>query len=195
MSKETSAPLALWYFLTGRPQSEQAALPARPFASPYVAGVLLGITLFLAFFVMGRGLGASGALNRVMAALYVTVSEGFAASLTYYRGYFGGERSVLYNYAVFQLLGVFAGGYVSAAVGRRAHLTVERGPRSSLLLRFALAFLGGAIMAIGARIARGCTSGQVLTGSANLAIGSLVMFLGFFAGAYALAYVVRKQWI
>lgn len=195
MSKETSAPVALWYFLTGRPGTAQETLPARPFASPYVAGVLLGVTLFLAFFVMGRGLGASGAMDRMMATLYGTLNEGFAASLSYYQGYLGGGRPVLYNYAVFQLLGVFAGGYVSAALGRRARLTVERGPRSTLRSRFALAFTGGAIMAIGARIARGCTSGQVLTGSANLAIGSLIMFLCFFAGAYGVAYAVRKQWI
>ena len=195
MSKETSAPVASWNFLTGQPGAAHEALPAKPFWSPYAAGVLLGVSLFLAFFVMGRGLGASGSLNRIMATLYGMVSEDFAAALAYYRGYFGGGRPVLYNYAVFQLLGVFVGGYVSAALGRRAHLTVERGPRSTLRWRFALAFSGGAIMAIGARIARGCTSGQVLTGSANLAIGSLVMFLCFFAGAYGLAYVVRKQWI
>ncbi|HKI99479.1 MAG TPA: YeeE/YedE thiosulfate transporter family protein [bacterium] len=195
MSKETSAPLAVWFFLTGRPDARDEALAPKAFWSPYAAGVLLGITLFLAFFVMGRGVGASGSMNRMMAAIYALFSEGFAASLHYYQGYFGSSRSVLYNYAVFQILGVFVGGYVSAALGRRAHLTVERGPRIDLRSRFALAFTGGAIMAIGARIARGCTSGQVLTGSANLAIGSLIMFVCFFAGAYAVAYVVRKQWI
>jgi uncharacterized protein len=193
MSKGMQATLQLWSALAARPQAGAQA-PPKPFWSPYLAGVLLGVTLFLAFFVMGRGLGASGALNRVMAFFYGLASEDFAASLAYYRGYFGSGRSVLYNYALFQLLGVLVGGYVSAALGRRATLTVERGPRSGLGARFALAFTGGAIMAVGARIARGCTSGQVLTGSANLAIGSLIMFLCFFAGAYATAYLVRKQW-
>lgn len=195
MSKETSAPVAVWYFLTGTPRHQQAALAPKPFWSPYAAGVLLGVTLFLAFFVMGRGLGASGALNRMMAFLYGVVDEGFASSLAYYRSYFAGGHSVLYNYAVFQLLGVFVGGYTSAALGRRSHLTVERGPRIGLRGRFALAFVGGMIFAVGARLARGCTSGQVLTGSANLAIGSLVMFVCFFAGAYGMAYFLRKQWI
>jgi uncharacterized protein len=195
MSKETSAPLAVWYFLTGRSEAEHEALAPQPFWSPYVAGVLLGVTLFLAFFVMGRGLGASGAMNRVMAFFYGLASEDFAASLSYYRGYFGSGRSVLYNYALFQLLGVLVGGYTSAALGHRSHLTVERGPRAKLGQRFALAFTGGLIMAIGARIARGCTSGQVLTGSANLAVGSLIMFVCFFAGAYGVAWFVRKQWI
>lgn len=193
MSKVTSLPLAFWTFLNARPDAREEA-PPKAYWSPYVAGVLLGVTLFLAFFVMGRGLGASGAMNRGMAYLYALVSADFAESLTYYRGYFGTGRSVLYNYALFQLLGVLIGGYVSAALGRRARLMVERGPRGDLRTRFALAFAGGAIMAVGARIARGCTSGQVLTSSANLAIGSLIMFLCFFAGAYATAYLVRKQW-
>jgi uncharacterized protein len=195
MSKETSAPLAVWYFLTGASQRREETLAPKPFWSPYAAGVLLGVTLFLAFFVMGRGLGASGAMNRMMAFLYGVADETFASSLAYYRSYFAGGRSVLYTYAVFQLLGVFVGGYVSASLGRRSHLTVERGPHIALGPRFALAFAGGAVFAVGARIARGCTSGQVLTGSANLAIGSLIMFVCFFAGAYGMAYLMRKQWI
>jgi len=194
MSVITPIALTLRGFLLGRPQGEAEAAP-RPYASPYVAGVVLGVTLFLAFFVMGRGLGASGAMNRMMVYFYGLASTDLVASFSYYRSYFTGGRSVLYNYALFQLLGVLVGGYISAALSHRSRLTVERGPRSTLVWRFALAFTGGAIMAIGARIARGCTSGQVLTGSANLAIGSLVMFVCFFAGAYGLAYLVRKQWI
>lgn len=195
MSKETSAPVAVWYFLTGAPRHQEAALAPKPFWSPYAAGALLGVTLFLSFFVMGRGLGASGAMNRGMAFLYGLFSEHFAASLAYYRSYFAAGHSVLYSYAVFELLGVFVGGYASAALSRRSHLTVERGPRIGLGGRFALAFIGGAVFAVGARLARGCTSGQVLTGSANLAIGSLVMFICFFVGAYGMAYFLRKQWI
>ena len=194
MNKATPLPDALWSFFAGRPADSVAHAP-RPYWSPYAAGVLMGLVLFTAFFVMGRGVGASGAMNRMMAAAYAVFGEGFAASLTYYKSYFGTGRSVLYNYAIFQLLGVFIGGYASAALGRRARLTVEQGPRSNLPLRFSLAFAGGLIMALGARIARGCTSGQVLTGSANLAIGSLIMFIAFFAGAYVTAYWVRKQWI
>lgn len=195
MSKETSAPVAVWHFLTGQPETRDEALAPKPFWSPYAAGVLLGVVLFAAFFVMGRGVGASGSMNRITAWLYALVSADLATSFAYYESYFASARSVLYNYALFQILGVFVGAYTSAALGRRSHLTVEQGPRSTTRSRFALAFAGGAIMAIGARIARGCTSGQVLTGSANLAVGSLIMFLAFFAGAYLIAYVVRKQWI
>jgi hypothetical protein len=38
---------------------------ARPFWNPYVAGVALGLVLLGSFLVMGHGLGASGASNRL----------------------------------------------------------------------------------------------------------------------------------
>ena len=49
-------------------------------------------------------------------------------------------------------------------------------------------------MAAGAAIARGCTSGQALTGGALLSVGGW-LFLGVaFATAHALAPLVRKLW-
>lgn len=195
MSQATSPAPAFWQTLAAALRGKEERPAAKPFWSPYAAGVLLGVMLFAAFFVMGRGLGASGALNRVTAFFYAGISEEFATSLTYYKSYFSSGKSVLYNYALFQLLGTIVGAYVSAALGHRSRLEVEMGPRGRLGPRFALAFAGGGVMAIGARIARGCTSGQVLTGSANLAVGSLLMFVFFFAGAYMTAYFVRKQWI
>lgn len=58
-----------------------------------------------------------------------------------------------------------------------------------------LAFAGGFIAAYGAKIAKGCTSGQALTGGSILNVGSLVFMLAVFASAYALAYFVRKEWL
>ena len=56
------------------------------------------------------------------------------------------------------------------------------------------AFLGGAFMGYGARMARGCTSGQALSGGAVLSAGSWAFMMAVFAGAYALAYFVRRLW-
>ena len=46
-----------------------------------------------------------------------------------------------------------------------------------------------------AALARGCTSGQALSGGATLATGSWLFMLMVFAGGYAVAYFVRRQWI
>ena len=195
--KETSPPHPIWSVVSPVPRERAGEhAPPRPFASPYVAGVILGLVLFASFFVTGRGLGASGPMNRFAAWIYELISPKLAQSFRYYAEYFTGSgASILMDYSVFSLMGVFIGGYTSASIGRRSHLTIEKGPRIGNAGRLGLAFLGGFIMAQGARIARGCTSGQVLTGSANLAIGSLVMFLCFFAGGYAAAIIGRKQWI
>ena len=46
----------------------------------------------------------------------------------------------------------------------------------------------------GARLARGCTSGQALTGGALLSVGSWVFMMAVFAGGYLMAPFVRRQW-
>jgi len=58
-----------------------------------------------------------------------------------------------------------------------------------------LAFVGGFVAAYGAKIAKGCTSGQALTGGSILNVGSLVFMVSVFAAAYGLAYFVRKEWL
>ena len=49
-------------------------------------------------------------------------------------------------------------------------------------------------MGFGAKMARGCTSGQALTGGTMLSVGGWAFMLAVFAGAYAFAYFVRRQW-
>jgi uncharacterized membrane protein YedE/YeeE len=53
---------------------------------------------------------------------------------------------------------------------------------------------GGVVMGLGAALARGCTSGQALSGGALLATGSWAFMMMVFAGGYTLAYAVRRQW-
>ena len=72
--------------------------------------------------------------------------------------------------------------------------TVEKGPRISVRNRLLLAFLGGSLMGVGAKLARGCTSGQALSGGAVLNVGSWAFMMMVFAGAYGLAWFVRRQW-
>ena len=42
--------------------------------------------------------------------------------------------------------------------------------------------------------ARGCTSGQALTGGAVLSLGSWVFMMAVFTGGYIVAPLVRRQW-
>jgi hypothetical protein len=86
------------------------------------------------------------------------------------------------------------GGFTSGWLNGRLKVETIRGPRVPVKLRWLLAFVGGAFMGFGARMARGCTSGQALSGGAVLSLGSWAFMFAVFGGAYALAYFVRKLW-
>jgi hypothetical protein len=50
-------------------------------------------------------------------------------------------------------------------------------------------------MGFAAGLARGCTSGQALSGGAMLAAGSWAFMGMVFVGGYAFAWTVRRQWL
>ena len=108
--------------------------------------------------------------------------------------YLGGSRSPWAHYAVYMLAGTILGGFVSGLVNRRVKLETRKGPRISVHARWGLALLGGAIMGYGARMARGCTSGQALSGGAVLSVGSWAFAMAIFASAYAVAWFLRRLW-
>jgi uncharacterized membrane protein YedE/YeeE len=93
------------------------------------------------------------------------------------------------------LVGTLLGGLASGLWNRRARVELRKGPRISSRARVLLAFGGGVIMAYGARMARGCTSGQALSGGAVLAVGSWAFMFAVFAGGYAVAWFLRRLWI
>ena len=57
-----------------------------------------------------------------------------------------------------------------------------------------MAVVGGILMGFAARLARGCTSGQALTGGAILSLGSWIFMMCVFAGGYLVAPFVKRDW-
>jgi len=49
-------------------------------------------------------------------------------------------------------------------------------------------------MGFAAKLARGCTSGQALSGGALMSVGAWAFMLAVFAGGYAAAWFLRRQW-
>ncbi|MEO8201127.1 MAG: YeeE/YedE thiosulfate transporter family protein [Gemmatimonadota bacterium] len=167
----------------------------RPYWNPYFAGFALGLVLLSAFVSMGRGLGISGAVTTTVVAGVAAVAPAHAEANPYAAAYLGDGRTGLFkDWLVIEVLGVLAGGLLSAVLAGRFRWKVEKGPRISARGRLMAAFGGGAVMGFATRVARGCTSGQALTGGAMLSVGSWVFMLAIFAGAYATAYFVRREW-
>jgi uncharacterized protein len=171
-----------------------AARAPRPYLNPYVAGTLLGIVLFLSFYVTGGGLGASAALNRIEVGVLDWFAPGHVDRVAYLAEMAGGARSAWSSSAMFMLVGTALGGLASGLVNRRVKLELRKGPNVTTRTRVIFAILGGLLMGYGARLARGCTSGQALSGGAVLSVGSWAFMFAVFAGAYALAWFVRRLW-
>ena len=168
----------------------------QPYWNPYVCGIGLGLVLLATFVVMGRGIGVSGAMTSVVATSVQAVSESHVKANTFYMGYIGdGSIHPLKDWLVFEVLGVLIGGFISGRLANRFKWKVEKGPLISKNNRFVFAFTGGIIMALGTKLARGCTSGQALTGGALMNVGSWLFMICLFAGAYLMARFVKKLWI
>jgi uncharacterized protein len=174
--------------------ADRANQAPRRYIDPYLGGALLGVVLFLAFFLTGGGLGASAGLTHVQTGVLDAVAPKHVDRVAYLAEIAGGKRNPWDHSSIYMLLGTVLGGFVSGAWNRRVKLETGRGPRVSVGLRLALAFAGGVIMAYGARLARGCTSGQALSGGAVLSVGSWAFMLSIFAGGYAVSALFRRFW-
>lgn len=172
-----------------RARAEAAYLDA------YLAGIGIGLVLLAAFVLVGRGLGASGAFASVVATGAAVVrGPGVAANPAIARYLGHGMASPLHNWVVFEIIGVTLGGFVSARFAGRFRFDVERGPHAAVAARLVAAVAGGTLMGFGAKLARGCTSGQALSGGALLSVGSWIFIAAVFGAAYLAAPMVRRLW-
>ena len=166
----------------------------KEYTNPYLGGILLGIVLFLSFFLTGNGLGASGTLSRFAVFIEDLIAPGHVDRTPYLLKMAGGSKNPLDDWIVFVTIGTLLGGFISGIIHGRTKFETTKGPNISNRKRWVLAFFGGILFTFGARMARGCTSGQALSGGASLSAGSWVVMFAIFGGAYGLAYFLRKVW-
>jgi hypothetical protein len=167
---------------------------AKDYVNPYLAGTLLGLVLFAAFFITGNGLGASGGLNHILVFFEDLIVPGHVDRTPYLLDMAGGSTNPLDSWVVFVAIGAVLGGFVSGWRNGRVKFETNKGPNVTNRQRWLFAFIGGSFMGFGARLARGCTSGQALSGGAVLSVGSWLFMFAVFGGAYGLAHFVRKLW-
>lgn len=166
----------------------------KPVKNPYFGGTILGVVLFSAYALTHSGLGASGAISRIHVAFTKLFSQLHVDKVSTFALMGAGDLNPLDHASVFLLIGTFAGGMVSAWINGRLKFEIFKGPKISNVQRIIFAMIGGIIMGYGARLARGCTSGQALSGGAVLSLGSWAFMFSVFIGGYAVAYFVRRLW-
>ncbi len=167
----------------------------KKYMNPYLGGALLGLVLIAAFWVSGRGLGASGAAKSVIVAGVQTIAPKHAENTAFYKSYEEDHANPLKSWLVFEMLGVVVGGFISGAISGRLKFQVEKSPKITNRTRLIFAVIGGILFGFGSQLGRGCTSGSALTGMAVLSVGGFVTMAAIFGTAFGLAYFARKLWI
>lgn len=169
----------------------EPALDARsypgPAWSPYLVGAGIGILSWLTFYFSDKPIGAS--------SFYATVAGMFGKAVAPQRtnelDYFKNNPPKL-NWEFAFVLAAIAGAAAAALTG--GGFVNEWVPEmwlarfgDSLALRGGFAFGGGALMAFGARLAGGCTSGHGISGTLQLNVASWISVICFFIGGAVVA--------
>jgi uncharacterized protein len=162
---------------------------------PIFGGVMIGIAIILTFYISGRGLGASGAMTDLAVWIQSIIAPALNHSSQYFSKYVANGASPLDDYLVFMGVGIMIGSFLAGKVSKDLKFEVLKGPNISNKGRLWYALIGGVLVGYAARLARGCTSGQALVGGAELSVGSWAFMFSIFAGGFAVAYFVRRQWL
>ncbi len=155
--------------------------------SPYLVGALIGVLSMFTFYFSDKPLGVSTAYGRIAGMISRLISQPHTDSLKFYQ-----DKEPKVEWEVMLTIGVILGAFIAAATG--GELTGSWIPAQweaqfgdSLSLRLAIAFAGGVVMAFGARLAGGCTSGHGISGTLQLSVGSWIALGCFFAAGVATA--------
>ena len=165
------------------------------YLNPYLGGVILGTVLLLAFYISGRGLGASGAVKNTVAATVNVIAPEHVAQSAYYSQFAGDDKTPMGNWLVYEVIGALAGAFLSGLLFNRLKFKVEHSPKITNRRRLVFAILGGVVFGFGSQLARGCTSGAALSGMAVLSLGGYITMIAIFGTAFIAAWVFRKNWI
>jgi uncharacterized protein len=161
--------------------------------SPYFTGILIGLLQIPAFLLIETALGTSSS--------YVTIAANLAAlfdpaisKLDYLAKHMSGAKNL---WQLAMVAGIVLGAYLSmrASGARRTGISPVWNKAlgvTTMTGRAPMAFAGGFIMVLGARIADGCTTGHGISGIAQLAVSSSVAVAAMFVGAIAVAMLMKR---
>lgn len=162
---------------------------------PYAVGAGIGLLSWFAFATANHPLGITTAFEHTAALTEKAVVPGVEQSNGYFAAKSAEGKPPKVGWEWMLVLGVFVGAFLSSRLsGDRSPETVPALWRSRFgggaAVRLAAAFLAGAVMMFGARLAGGCTSGHGISGNLQLAVSSLAFTAAFFAVATAVAFAL-----
>lgn len=164
-----------------------------PAWSPYVVGALIGVLAWFTFSVSDKPIGASSAYATAAGMLGKLFARKHTESLPYYKENppkVGWE----FLFVGMAVLGAFLAAWTGGEITNRTlpPFWEERFGAGTFALRALVGFAGGILMALGARIAGGCTSGHGISGTLQLNVASWIAVIGIFAGGALVANLLYR---
>lgn len=155
--------------------------------SPYLVGAAIGVLCWLTFYFSDKAIGASSFYATVAGFIGKWVAKRHTESLAYFK-----TNPPSVNWGFVFVIATIAGGFIAAWTGGEIRnewlhpMWVDRFG-DSIALRGIIGFAGGVLMAFGARLAGGCTSGHGISGTLQLNAGSWLTVGCMFIAAIATA--------
>lgn len=158
-----------------------------PAWSPYLVGAGIGVLSWLTFYFSDKPIGASSFYAQLAGFLGKRIAPRRTASLTYFK-----DKPPKVGWGFVFVVATIVGGAIAALTG--GEFANEWLPPiwearfgDNVAVRAAVAFPGGMLMAFGARLAGGCTSGHGISGTLQLNVASWIAVICIFLGGVAVA--------
>ena len=158
-----------------------------PAWSPYVVGAGIGVLSWLTFYFSDKPIGASSFYAQIAGFMGNLIAPRHTKALAYFK-----DKPPRVSWGFVFVIATIVGGAIAALTG--GEFTNEWLPPmwearfgDSIALRAAIGFGGGLLMALGARLAGGCTSGHGISGTMQLNPGSWITVICLFIGGIAVA--------
>lgn len=165
-----------------------------PAWSPYLVGFLIGVLSWLTLLLSKDTLGASSSYGAISGALGKLFAKRHTLSLPYFK-----DNPPKVSWGLMLFIGIIPGAFIAAYTGDELTgrwlpaMWEARFGADSHGLRAVTAVSGGVLMAIGARLAGGCTSGHGISGTLQLSVGSWIAAIGFFLGGIPVAMLLFRS--
>ncbi len=161
--------------------------------SPYFAGIIVGLLQIPAFILINTALGASSSYVSV-GGYIASIFDRATIDIAYFNKYM---TSMKYAWQTSLVVGIIIGAFISMKLSRTKRRKISRVWEKtvgikSLFSRMLMGFIGGFILLFAARWGGGCTTGHGLSGTAQLAVGSLVFVVMMFIGGIIFSSFYKK---
>ena len=141
--------------------------------SPYASGIIIGLLSWFAFLTV-KPLGASTTFVRTAGIIERFFAPEHVTNLPYFIA-----KTPKIDWQWMLVLGILIGSFVSARLSGTFQMKFvppmwQKSFGSSRIKRWAVAFAGGIVLMIGARMAGGCPTGHGLSGTLQLAVSGWI---------------------